>query len=263
MEKGINSNTRYNIKYIGKERLSEIDEYIKEILFSKEVITFANKEEIEKSFTVFLDEFYERTSIQERASILSYTGLSFRKVNDYLRGIWNYEKNGKLTDEVKKEASSIADNLRKVLLKAPFLPFNMVVYRGVGISTFYSYGITKIEDLIYLKDIYLYEEGFTSTSLLRSNSFYSKQPEWGSICNIEIECLVPSESEDGVALIDNIISYSENQLEFLINSSSLFKVIDVKIDKESNKAKIKTILIPQKLWNPLDYDMERSSNKLT
>lgn len=262
MEKGTNSNTRYVLNYIGTEKIAEINTYIARVL-NEDIKAFASSNEIEAIFSEFLNVFYERTSTEERENIKSYTGLNFRKVNSCLRGVWDYEKNGKLTDEVKEEAYKLATNLRKVFLKAPLLPFNIVVYRGVGIETFYSYGITKIEDLIYLKDKYLYEEGFTSTSLLRSNSFYYNQPEWGSICNIEIECLVPSESEDGLPLIDSDMSYSENQLEFLINNLSLFKVLDVLIDKENNTAKIKTILIPQKLWNQPDYERERSGNKLT
>lgn len=262
MEKGTNSNTQYVLNYIGIEKIEEINAYIARLL-NEDIKTFASSNEIEESFNEFLNTFYERTNDEERQNIQSYTGLNFRKVNSYLRGVWDYEKNGRLTEEIKNEASELASNLRKVLLKAPVLPFNIVVYRGVGIETFYSYGITKIEDLIYLKDKFMYEDGFTSTSLLRSNSFYENKPEWGSICNIEIECLVPSESEDGLPLIDSDMSYSENQLEFLINSSSLFKVIDVEINKEQNTARIKTILIPQKLWNPLDYEMERNQNKLS
>ncbi len=261
MEKGTNNNTNYALRYIGEKRLQEIETYIKEIIL-KESITFKSKEEIEKYFDAFLEEFYKKTSNEERDGILSYTSLKFRKVNDILRGVWNYEKNGKLTEEIKSETNNLANSLRRVLLKAPVLPFNMKVYRGVGISSFYSYGITKLEDLIFLKDKYMYEEGFTSTSLLRTNSFYAKQPEWGSICNIEIKCTIPEYSEDGVALIDSSISYSESQLEFLINSSSLFKVIDVEVNKSENTARIKTILIPQKLWNPLDYEMERIKNSL-
>lgn len=262
MEKGTNSNTKYILNYIGTKKVEEINAYIAKVL-NEDIKVFASSNEIKEAFNEFLNIFYERTSTEERRNIQNYTGLSFRKVNSYLRGVWDYEKNGRLTDEIKEEASELASNLRRVLLKTPVLPFNMLVYRGVGIETFYSYGITKIEDLIYLKDRFMYESGFTSTSLLRSNSFYENKPEWGSICNIEIECLVPSESEDGLPLIDSVMSYSENQLEFLINSSSLFKVIDVEINKEQNTAKLKTILIPQKLWNPLDYEMERNQNKLT
>lgn len=262
MEKGTNSNTRYALNYIGTEKVEEINAYIARVL-NEDIKAFASSNEIEENFNEFLNTFYERTSSEERQNIQSYTGLNFRKVNSYLRGVWDYEKNGRLTDEIKSEASELASSLRKVLLKAPVLPFNMLVYRGVGIETFYSYGITKIEDLIYLKDKFMYEDGLTSTSLLRKSSFYENKPEWGSICNIEIECLVPSETEDGLPLIDSDISYSENQLEFLINSSSLFKVIDVEINKEQNTARIKTILIPQKLWNPLDYEMERNQNKLS
>lgn len=262
MERGVNSSTHYAMTYIGKRNLEEIEIYVKQVL-NESCEVFESKEEVFDAFDNFLNNFFEATNYEEREVLKRYTGLDFRKVNSILRGIWDYEKNGALTEETKKDISEYARALRSVLLKAPSLPFNMNVYRGLGIEAFYSYGISNLNDLICLKGKYMYEDGFTSTSLLKTNSFFTKPPEWGSKCNIEMECLVPASSEDGVALILEDISYSSNQLEFLINSSSLFKVIDVIIDEKNNSAKIKTILIPQKIWSPLDYEMERNQNKLS
>lgn len=262
MEQGINSSTRYAMTYIGKTKLEEIEIYVKQVL-KEDCKVFESKEEILDVFDTFLNAFFETTNYEEREILKRYTGLDFRKVNSILRGIWDYEKNGVLTEDIKKEISEYARVLRSVLLKAPSLPFNINVYRGLGIEAFYSYGISNLGDLICLKGKYMYEEGFTSTSLLRTNSFFTKPPEWGSTCNIEMECIIPASSEDGVALILDEISYSSNQLEFLISSSSLFKVVDVIIDEEKRSAKIKTILIPERIWNPLDYEMERNQNKLS
>ncbi len=163
-----------------------------------------------------------------------------------------------LTEEVRKEANETASLLRVAILKVSPLGFNMTTYRGVGISTFYKSGITSLKELKYLEGNYFYEEWFTSTSMLRETSFFAKQPEWGSNCNIEITYLIPQDSEDGLCIHSSELNYAINQNEFLINSSSLFKVLKVQTD-ENNTARIKMMLIPQKLWNSLDYEMERQN----
>ncbi len=42
-----------------------------------------------------------------------------------------------------------------------------------------------------------------------------------SFCNIEIEYLIPEESNDGITLINDDLSYPKVQSEYLINKSSL------------------------------------------
>jgi len=210
-------------------------------------------------FEDFLNDYLIKINEQDREAILNYAGLGFRKVNSILRGVWDYDKNGRLTDEIRNEAIELASRLRDSLLKVPPLAFNMTTYRGVGISTFYKSGITSLKELKYLEGNYFYEDGFTSTSMLRETSFFAKQPEWGSNCNIEITYLIPQDSEDGLCIHSADLNYAVNQNEFLINSSTLFRVLGVQIDENSNKAYIKMMLIPQKLWNPLDYEMERQN----
>lgn len=253
----INSSLDFILKYIGNNKLREIDSYVLKVLAEK-IYCFNSMEDVSSFLMPIYDKFIIDTSISEKEQILRYTGLDFRRVNQILRGYWDYEKNGKLTPEIKEEATNLADSLRNILFKAPSVPFNIMTYRGVGIAAFYSYGITSIKDLGSLKDKYFFESGFTSTSLLPDSSFYVKQPEWGDNCNIEIECIVPTGSDEGVLLMDSSISHSPYQHEFLINSSSLFKIVDVLIDENNNKAKIKFVLIPEKMWNPLDYEVERS-----
>lgn len=260
MEKGTNFDTISVLNYIGKEKIEEVENYIKKVL-GEECLIFQNREEIENVLSLLTKEYSDKLTEKEKNAIIDYTGLGFRRVNPILRGYWDYEKSGKLTEEVKKDAYNLAESMHKVLIKAPTIPFNFTAYRGVGIRAFYPFNITNINDLSYLTDKFIYEPGFTSTSMIRQTSFFAKEPEWGDNCNIEIECIVPAESDDGIALINESLCLSTTQNEFLINSGSLFKVINVEVDKEQNKAKIKMILIPEKIWNPLDYEMERKEDR--
>lgn len=256
MEKGISMSTQFAINIIPEKLKKEIKRYILEIS-SKEAYVFKSKKEIEETLKEFLNTYDKRLDEFDRESLMNYQGLGFRKINSILRGVWDYEKNGKLTPEIKREAHIMSENLRIALLKTPTLPFTMKTYRGVSIATFYQSGITKLEELEYLKGKYFYEEGFTSTSLIRERSFFINKPSFGEDCNIEIEYIIPEDSCDGVLLDATITGYETNQSEFLINSSTLFQVMDVEVDKNTNTARIKLFLIPQKLWNPLDYEQER------
>ena len=58
------------------------------------------------------------------------------------------------------------------------------------------------------------------------------------------------------------ISYSANQAEFLIRDSSLFKVIDVKVDETKNVAFLKMLLVPERIWNLQDYENERNQSTI-
>lgn len=256
MEKGKNFNTEFVLKMIGKEKIDEIDFYIENIL-KENCVNFKNKEEIEISLNTNLNRFIENLNTEEKNTIREYTGLNFRKINSILRGYWDYEITGRLTENMKFQIKELSNNLRKILIKSPELPFNMVTYRGVNISAFRSFGITTLQELPLLKNNFIYEEGFTSTSMVKETSFYEKQPEWGNSCNIEITYVIPTGADDGIMLTDEQISYSPNQNEYLINNSSLFKVLDVEVNEPKNCAKIKMILIPQKIWNLIDYEIER------
>ena len=105
---------------------------------------------------------------------------------------------------------------------------------------------------------YLYEEGFTSTSLIAEKSFcYTEVYTLTGKPNIQIEYLIPAGSDDGVALLDEALSYSPNQEEFLIKNSSLFKVLDVKVDSTNNVAFLQVMLIPERIWDYPDYEKEK------
>lgn len=104
----------------------------------------------------------------------------------------------------------------------------------------------------------MYEEGFTSTSLIKEKSFYQRDVyTLTGKPNILIECFIPASSDDGIPLVMDDVSYSKGKCEFVINSSSLFKVIDVSVDELHQTASMKVLLIPEKVWNYQDYIRER------
>jgi len=259
MEKGTNYETISVLDYIGFEKISEINSYVNSIL-KENCTSFKSNEEINSTFETYISNLLASLTRDEISKILRYTGIDFRRVNPVLRGYWDYDKSGALTDEIKSDAYVLAESIRKIILKSSrSLGFNLKTYRGTSIRSFYSLGITSLCDLSCLKDKYLYESGFTSTSLLSETSFFVKQPEWGDLCNIEIEYFIPGDSNDGIALLSESLSYSTSQNEFLINNGSLFKVVDINVDKAKNCAYLKMVLIPEKIWNPLDYQMEHQN----
>ena len=66
----------------------------------------------------------------------------------------------------------------------------------------------------------MYEQGFTSTSLKEESSYFKTQG-----CNIEIRYLIPKDSKDGISLINDELSYSTNQNEYLLDKGSLSKIV--------------------------------------
>ena len=236
------------LKYIGNEKLSEINDFASEVN-KREFIEFSSLEEVKAFFIDYLADFYNNNSIRDIDNIRAYTGIAFRRFNSVLRGIWNYDTNGLLTDEMKNKYLDYADKLSECIERLSTLPTNIKTYRGVSLDSFKDYGISSLEDLKSLENKYYYESGFTSTSLVRDKSFFNRELEYHEFCNIEIEYLIPEEANDGIPLIDDNLSYSKVQNEYLINKGSLSKIIDVKISPDGNLAYIKAVLIPQKMWN--------------
>lgn len=262
MEKGTNYNVSYLLRYIGKEKQDELENYTKEML-SKSYQQFTNESVVHETFDSFLSEYLSKLNKEDAINLRSYTGLKFRNVNAILRNNWNYEVNGKLTKELKEESLELAEKIHCAINKAPEINGGIKTYRGVSINSFQSYNIFTLADLKSLEGKYLYEEGFTSTSLIKNQSFFYKEPfTLTGKPNILIEYLIPDGSDDGIPLLCDEISFSPNQVEFLINSSSLFRVSYVEVDQKNNVALMQILLIPQRVWNPHDYEMERNSLNL-
>ena len=199
-------------------------------------------------FTDEISKATENLTEEQLLTVKGYTGLNFKKINAILRNNWNYEEHGKKTVEEEHRYREDISIIDEIISNFPQNKKPFITYRGSSINAYKKYGINTIEDLLYLKGKYLYEEGYTSTSLDENESYYNKEFN-GRINNIETVYIIPPYSNDGMPLTSNELSYSPNQAEYIIGRNALSKVIDVKIDGLS--AIITTLLIPKKIWNKM------------
>lgn len=246
------------LKYLGNDKVTELDSFVENVK-RKDFIEFSSIEEVRTFFIDYLTDFYNNNSKSDIDNIRTYTGIAFKRFNSLLRGIWNYDTNGLLTNEMKSEYLNSANKLSECIAKSSHLPSNIKTYRGVSLDSFKGYGISSLENLKSLKNKYYYESGFTSTSLIRDMSFFNRELEYHEFCNIEIEYLIIEEANDGIPLINDDLSYSKMQSEYLINKGSLSKIIDVEISPDGKLAHIKAVLIPKKLWD-ISYNKTSSHN---
>ena len=252
--------TNMVLKYAINDRLEEMDFYVDDVV-NREYVSFNDVEHVNSFFINNIDNMYNNYNYEELSDLRYYTGTSFKEVNAILRNNWTYEVNGELTKEKQTNYRVMASNISGIInSKGTELNSNILVYRGVSISAFKNFGVNILADLISLKGQYVYDSGFVSTSLIRSKSFFDRQLDYHEPCNIEIEYLIPNESADGVPLINTELSYNSNeQTEYLINSGNLSKVVDVVYDDVNNKAYVKMVYIPKKVWD-LSYRKDNEKN---
>ena len=244
------------LKFIGSETLTEVELYVNDVKKEKS-IEVKNKKELMLIFETSVSAFLDNVSEEELLDLRTYTGYSFKNINAILRNNWTYEENGVLTDEKRKEYLILAQNISDILKKFPNVSSNFKTYRGTTLDSFAKYNITNIKEIENLKGKYLYEQGFTSTSILEDSCYYNKTLDTGKNYNVKIEYIVPLEYDEGALLITNDMSYSINQNEYLLNKGSLSKVIDVKVDDNLNTAILTVVLIPRKKW-----DLENQNKKV-
>lgn len=225
-----------------------VDEYINSVC-SRNFMVLCSMEQVDNVFGGTVNDFLSSLSSDDLLNLRSYTGYNFRNINAILRGNWNYEVNGHLDHNKSYEFRILASNISSIIDKFRIPNIDFTVFRGTTLDSFNAYGINKISDLRSLCGKFLYEQGFTSTSILRDTSYVNKKLDDGRYCNVEIRYLIPSESNDGALLCDNNISYSTNQNEFLINSGSLTKIIKVLVDENTNTAILFGVLVPKKIYD--------------
>ena len=218
------SSTIRSLLYFIRNDVDKIEEYISEVL-KRDFKRFSSQEEILAYFNSFMDELYGSLTDEEIFNLRYYTGYSYEEINAVLRNNWNYDRNGHI--DRKKDYEKISKYIETTFYKTPKIPGNIVVYRGVDLIPFQEYGIKSIPDLINMKGEFLYDSGLTSTSLLKETSFYDRELEYHSHCNILIEYYIPEECSDAIPLLDSNLSYSVGQNELLITPSSLGKVFDL------------------------------------
>lgn len=252
--------TNMVLKYAINDRLDEMNFYIDDVV-SRDYVSFDNIEQVNCFFKNNIDNMYSNYNYEELSDLRYYTGSSFKEVNAILRNNWTYDVNGELTKEKESNYRIMASNISGIInSKGTELNSNIKVYRGVNINAFKKFGVNSLADLISLKGQYVYDSGFISTSLVRENSFFDRELDYHEPCNIEIEYLIPNESDDGVPLINPELSYnSKEQTEYLINSGNLSRVVDVVLDEINNKAYLKMVYIPKKVWD-LSYKKDNEKN---
>ena len=205
-----------------------------------------NEKVLSSFFEKFLDNFYAINSYKDLCDLKEYTSEYFRDINAVLRNTWNYAENGpvdsKLMDFYKELAEKIAGMSNR---NECILPTNIKSFRGVSMRTFRKFGVSGLDDIDNLKGQYIYDDGFTSTSLVREKSFFNKNNH--DECNIEIQYLIPCESLDVIPLINKDLSYSPSQCELLINRGSLCKIVDVSV--VDSKVCLTAIHIPVRIWD--------------
>lgn len=259
-QKGTSWFTRYIKRGLGEEKNNEINSFVEQSM-SEEFLDFTSEAEIHEYLGEMVKQYVYSLNMDEISDLRFYTGYDFKNINNTMRGKWNYEENGLLTQEKKDMYNELGERIYKVINKFPQLNLNIKAYRGVNIKAFWDYGVYTLDDISVLEGQYIYESGFSSTSLLRSNSFFEKQSEWGSHCNVEIEYFIPGISQDGAVLLSDALSFSKAQMEYVINSGSLTKITGVEVDKEKGIARLKAFLIPRALWDPKQLEQGQTVKK--
>lgn len=235
-------------KYINPERQILLQQYFL-VNLGKEYKEFSSIEEI----NCFVKSQSEIT-FDDIEFLKEYSGYNYKYINNALRNRWNYEENG----NIEGKARFIEDGrkLSQIISSNPTCIGNIKVFRGVNITYFKDYGIEKIEDLPYLEGKFLYDQGFISTSLLESESFFKKENELGMNYNIKITYLIPEDFNDGIYLQEGM-THSPNQREYLINNGNLAQVSNVTIN-EDGTAHLTVVMIPKYIY---DEYYEKTENK--
>lgn len=241
MEKGKSNITTKIEKQFDEGILQQIEQ------LEKDYLTFKT---IRPTFEKELDFFLKKLSQKDALYIRNYTGDNCKKINGILRNKWDGEKQ---TIKDKQRIKKNIDIMDKMIKNFPSISDAFVTYRGTTIEEFKKYNINDLEELKYLEGNYLFEEGYTSTSLDQENSYYQKEV-LGVIANIETTYLIPPNTQEGMPLLSEKLSYSTNQQEYVLQRNTLSKVLQVEINKET--AKITALVIPKKIWNKTDINIE-------
>ena len=196
----------------------------------------------------------QKLSYREAEDLRRYTGIEYKAINSVLRGYWNYDELGRKTSEKEAEIRKSAERISEIIKKTPKLHSHLKTYRGTNLDNFRGYGVENLEDLKNLDGQFFFEPGFTSTSLSREDSFFDREFEdtYRKKDDIEIEILLPSGAQDGIALNTNDLSYSKSQKEYLIDKGSLFRIMNVETNGET--AKLTMALIPKEFADENPWD---------
>lgn len=238
------------LRYMSAEEKEDSYNYLNYIDNIRPII-FNDRNTLYKVFKEKIDDFKNGLTFNDLEYLRSYTGYNFRNINAILRHKWNYYENGKLDDSIKKDYLNRSYKIEELLNMFPPIDLCFNTYRGVTLSYFKDYGINNIDDLVNLKNKFIYEEAFTSTSIINGSHFFNKENERQINYNVEIVYKVDGNYSSGALLLDDDLTFSTSQAEYLINRDSLSKVNEVIIKDDT--ATIYVTLLPSKLWDKKRY----------
>lgn len=244
-------------KYMQEDDRNAVDNYLNN---NKTYLDITDSAIIDDLFKSKLDYFMDNITISDGDIIRRYSGYDYKNINAFLRDNWSYDINGKLDDDKKDFYLDYSNNLEKLINLFPKLDTNIRTYRGVPLSYFKEYGISDISDLKKLEGGFLYDEAFISTSLVKGTDYFKKSNELGLNYNVRIVYSVDGDYSSGAILSHDNLSYSKDQLEFLINKGSLSKVDKVVIN-DDNTAVLYVTLVPTIIWDKNRY-LNNEKNKL-
>ena len=253
--------TNMVLRMLGTDVIKDIDNYVVDVC-SRKYLVMNSVEQVKNIFGQSLDNFVSSLSEEDMINLRSYTGYNFRNINAVLRCNWTYEVNGVLNREKEEDVRRLSETIGELVGKFIIPKVDFITFRGVSLDSFDSYGIRELSQLDSLRGKFLYEQGFTSTSVLEDTCYFNKDLNDGKKYNVLIRYLISSECNDGALLVDNSTSYSINQNEFLLNKGSLSKVIDVKIDDEMNIAVLTVVLVPKKIWDRTEDKIKSSAKNI-
>lgn len=245
------------LRMMGEESRKEIDNYLEHIS-AKDFLIINSMELLSNIFGKSIDDFLISLSEDELMDLRTWTSYNFSNINAILRNTWTYEVNGLLTEEKKNQLRELTDRISKIFTKYNNPQIDFIAFRGTTIGSFKDYGITDLQELENLEGKFLYEQGFTSASIIESSCYFKKDFNDLKKYNIEVRYLVSSECNDGVLLVNNDTSHYLGESEYLMDKGSLSKVINVKVDKDNDTAIMTVVLIPKKI-----YDREYRQDKIT
>lgn len=234
----MNRNIEQLFRFIGSDDVEKINEFL------------ASCKDRNYEIVDLLDNSY--LNIEDATVLKHYSGYNYKNINNAIRNTWNYEENGRLD----KERFLMDANAIKSLIEEHNTSLgSFKTFRGVNLSYFKDYGIESLERLNELKDYYLLDKGFISTSIENDTSFFNREDTLLDN-NIEITYNIPEEFSDGVYLGN--ISYSPKQKEYLINSYNLGRVNSVRVDDDY--AYIDVTMIPKHVYDKFYKKTESEVN---
>lgn len=214
--RGESRTTKILLQLIGEAKIKEIDNFVM-ASGGRLFYEIKDQNQLTKLFKNLTMQFKNHLTLDDLMIIRSYTGYQFKNINAILRNHWSYQECGLLTDEIKNKYQMLAQKIECLLDKFPSLEMDVTTYRGVELNSFKKVDVNSLKELEFMKGKYMYEEGFTSTSIIKNNSYFNQNLENGKNYNIEIRYLIPKESKDGALLIEDNLSFSPGQTEYLIN----------------------------------------------